>query len=111
MQVTAIGRDIAKTAKTVLQMHGTERDGNAVLRKRLARAQVLRFFANLPPCLIGMEACAGAHCCARELTGLGHQVRLTAPQYVKAYVKTNQHDAAGAEGCGEAVPRPLRRER
>jgi transposase len=103
MQVTTIGLDIAKN---VFQVHGVDARGKAVLRKRLARAKVLRFFANLPPCLIGLEACGGAHYWARELTRLGHEVRLMPPQYVKAYVKTNKHDAADAEGCCAAVQRP-----
>ena len=103
MQVNTIGLDIAKH---VFQVHGIDRRGKAVLRKRLARAKVLGLFANLPPCLIGMEACAGAHYWARELRALGHQVRLMPPQYVKAYVKTNKHDAADAEACCEAVQRP-----
>jgi transposase len=103
MQLTTIGLDIAKN---VFQVHGVDARGRVVLRKRLARAKVLTFFANLPPCLIGMEACGGAHYWARELTKLGHEVRLMPPQYVKAYVKTNKHDAADAEGCCEAVQRP-----
>jgi len=90
----------------VFQVHGIDERGRVVLRKRLARAKVLTFFANLPRCLIGMEACGGAHFWARELTRLGHEVRPMPPQYVKAYVKTNKHDAAAAEGCCEAVPRP-----
>jgi transposase len=103
MQITTVGLDIAKN---VFQVHGIDERGRVVLRKRLARAKVLTFFANLPRCLIGMEACGGAHFWARELTRLGHEVRLMPPQYVKAYVKTNKHDAAAAEGCCEAVPRP-----
>ena len=103
MQVTTIGLDIAKH---VFQVHGVDRRGKMVLRKQLRRAQVLAFFANLPPCRIGMEACAGAHHWARQLTRLGHEVRLMPPQYVKAYVKTNKHDAADAEACSEAVARP-----
>jgi transposase len=103
MQVTTIGLDIAKT---VFQVHGVDRRGRAVLRKRLMRAKVLTFFANLPRCLIGLEAGGGAHHWARELTRLGHDVRLMPPQYVKAYVKTNKHDAADAAACCEAVRRP-----
>ena len=106
MQVTTIGLDIAKH---VFQVHGVDRHGKLVLRQRLQRAQVLAFFANLPPCLIGMEACAGAHYWARALSALGHAVRLMPPQYVKAYVKTNKHDAADAEACCEAVDRPAMR--
>ena len=103
MQVTTVGLDIAKN---LFQVHGVDRHGKVVLRKRLARARVLTLFANLPRCLIGLEACGGAHCWARELSRLGHEVRLMPPQYVKAYVKTNKHDAADAEGCCEAVQRP-----
>ncbi|HEX6012408.1 MAG TPA: IS110 family transposase [Geminicoccaceae bacterium] len=103
MQVTTIGLDIAKN---VFQVHGVDEHGRVILSKRLARAKVLAFFANLPRCLIGLEACGGAHYWARELTRLGHEVRLMPPQYVKLYVKTNKHDAADAEGCCEAVQRP-----
>jgi transposase len=103
MQVTTIGLDIAKS---VFQVHGVDERGRVVLRRRLARGQVLAFFANLPRCLVGLEACAGAHHWARELTRLGHEARLMPPQYVKAYVKTNKHDAADAEACCEAVQRP-----
>jgi transposase len=103
MQVTTIGLDIAKS---VFQVHGVDARGRVVLRKRLPRAKVLAFFANLPRCRIGLEACGGAHFWARELTRLGHDARLMPPQYVKAYVKTNKHDAADAEGCCEAVQRP-----
>src|SRR3954467_9150587 len=77
-----------------------------VLKRRLAREKVLEFFANLPPCLVGLEACAAAHYWARELTKLGHEVRLMPPQYVRPYVKTNKHDAADAEAICEAVTRP-----
>jgi transposase len=103
MQLTTIGLDIAKN---VFQVHGVDRHGKVVLRKRLSRGRVLAFFANLPPCLIGLEACGGAHYWARKLRALGHEVRLMPPQYVKAYVKTNKHDAADAEGCCEAMQRP-----
>jgi transposase len=106
MQVTTIGLDIAKS---VFQVHGVDRHGKVVLRKRVARAKVLAFFANLPRCVIGLEACGGAHHWARELIKLGHDARLMPPQYVKAYVKTNKHDAADAEACCEAVQRPSMR--
>src|SRR5918994_829369 len=100
---TTVGRDIAKSS---FQIHGTAASGRPTLRKKLSRGKVLEFFANLPACLIGMEACGGAHHWARELTKLGHEVRLMPPQYVKPYVKTNKHDAADAEGCCDAVQRP-----
>jgi transposase len=101
--LTIIGLDIAKNS---FQIHGIAACGTTTLRKNLRRGKVLEFFANLPGCLIGMEACGGAHYWARELTKLGHEVRLMPPQYVKPYVKTNKHDAADAEGCCEAVQRP-----
>jgi transposase len=91
MQVTTVGLDIAKH---VFQVHGVDERGRAALRKRLTRGKVLAFFANLPRCVIGLEACGGAHYWARELIRLGHEVRLMPPQYVKPYVKTNKHDAA-----------------
>jgi transposase len=103
MQVTTIGLDIAKN---VLQVHGVDQHGKVALRKRLSRGKVLAFFANLPRCVIGLEACGGAHYWARELTKLGHEVRLMPPQYVRPYVKTNKHDAADADACCEAVQRP-----
>ena len=83
---TIIGLDIAKSS---FQIHGVAACGRTTLRKKLRRGKVLEFFANLPGCLIGMEACGGAHYWARELTKLGHEVRLMPPQYVKPYVKTN----------------------
>ena len=106
MQVTTVGLDIAKNA---FQLHGVDARGRVVLRKRLARQKVLAFFANLPRCLIGLEAGGGAHYWARELQALGHDARLMPPQYVKPYVKTNKHDAADAAACCEAVQRPSMR--
>jgi transposase len=103
MQVTTIGLDIAKN---VFQVHGVDQHGKVVLRNRLSRGQVLAFFANLSRCVIGFEACGGAHYWARELTKLGHEVGLMPPQYVRPYVKTNKHDAADADACCEAVQRP-----
>jgi transposase len=103
MQITTIGLDIAKN---LFQVHGVDAQGRPVLKRRLARAKVLEFFANLPPCLVGLEACGAAHHWARELARLGHPVRLMPPQYVRPYVKTNKHDAADAEACCEAVQRP-----
>ena len=106
MNATTIGLDIAKQ---VFQVHGVDRVGKTVLRKQLKRAQVLAFFANLPPALIGIEACAGAHYWARELIKQGHEVRLIAPQFVKPYVKGNKNDANDAEAICEAVGRPSMR--
>jgi transposase len=103
MQVTTIGLDIAKN---LFQVHGVDARGRVVLRRRLSRAKLLEFFANLPRCLVGLEAGGGAHHWARELRALGHDARLMPPQYVKAYVKSNKHDAADAEACCEAVQRP-----
>jgi transposase len=103
---TTVGLDIAKSS---FQVHGIAASGRPTLRKKLRRGKLLEFFANLPACLIGMEACGGAHHWARELTKLGHEVRLMPPQYVKPYVKTNKHDAADAEACCEAVQRPSMR--
>ncbi len=93
-------------AGAVFAVHGVEGRGKAVFRKSLKRAQVVMFFANLEPCLIGMEACGSAHYWARKLTVLGHSVKLMAPQFVKPYVKTNKNDAANAEAIREAVSRP-----
>jgi transposase len=106
MNVTTIGLDLAKT---VFQVHGVDARGKATLRRTLKRSDVARFFANLPPCLIGMEACASAHFWARKFIELGHTVRLMAPQFVKPYVKTNKNDARDAEAICEAVSRPSMR--
>jgi transposase len=106
MQITTVGLDIAKN---VFQVHGIDAAEKVVVRKQLRRSQVLAFFKALPPCLIGMEACASAHYWARELTKLGHQVRLMPAKDVKAYVKRNKNDAADAEAICEAVRRPTMR--
>jgi len=90
-EITTIGLDLAKN---VFQVHGIDETGEVMLRKRLRRAQVLKFFGGLSRCLIGIEACATAHHWARTLTALGHDVRLMPPQYVKAYVKRNKTDAS-----------------
>ena len=91
MQITTIGLDIAKN---VFQVHGIDAAEKVVVRKQLRRGQMMKFFAVLPPCLVGMEACATAHYWARELTRLGHEVRLMPAKDVKAYVKRNKNDAA-----------------
>jgi transposase len=106
MQISTIGLDIAKN---VLQVHGIDAAEKVVVRKQLRRSQVLAFFKALPPCLVGMEACATAHYWARELTKFGHQVRLMPAKDVKAYVKRNKNDAADAEAICEAVRRPTMR--
>jgi transposase len=103
MQITTVGLDLAKH---VFQVHGIDERGVAVIRKRLRRAEVLRFFAGLNPCLVGMEACATAHHWGRELTKLGHTVKLIPPAYVKPYVRRGKNDAADAEAICEAVGRP-----
>jgi transposase len=103
MNPTTIGLDIAKN---MFQVHGVDQNGKVVVRKRCSRAKVPEFFANLPPCLIGMEACPGAHYWARELMKLGHAVKLMAAQYVKAYLKGNKNDGNDAEAICEAVGRP-----
>jgi transposase len=102
MNITTIGIDLAKN---VFQVHGTDERGKAVLTKVLRRSQMMQFFTQLPPCLIGMEACGSAHFWARKLTTLGHTVKLMAPQFVKPYVKTNKNDARDAEAICEAVGR------
>src|ERR1700719_2714194 len=106
MQVTTIGLDIAKN---VFQVHAIDAKEKVVARKQLRRSRVITFFKALPPCLIGMEACATAHYWARELTKLGHQVRLMPAKDVKAYVKRNKNDAADAQAICEAVRRPTMR--
>jgi len=103
VEITTIGLDIAKM---VFQVHGIDKDGAIVVRKRLPRGQVIRFFKDLPPCLIGIEACATAHYWARELSAFGHDVRLMPAHYVKPYVKRSKNDAADAEAICEAVARP-----
>ena len=103
MKITTVGIDLAKS---VFQVHGVDAHGKTILRKQLKRAQLLPFFSNLEPCLIGMEACGSAHHWARKLQMFGHTVRLIAPQFVKPYVKTNKNDAADAEAICEAVARP-----
>jgi transposase len=105
-EITTIGVDLAKN---VFQLHGVTADGAVALRRQVRRSQVLEVFGRLPPCLIGMEACAGAHFWARELAKLGHEVRLMPPSYVKPYVKRGKTDAADAGAICEAVTRPSMR--
>ncbi len=104
--ITTVGIDLAKS---VFQVHAINADGEVLVRRQLRRAEVLRFFSSLPPCLVGMEACASAHHWGRELLALGHDVRLMPPAYVKPYVKRGKTDAADAEAICEAVTRPTMR--
>lgn len=106
MEITTIGLDLAKN---VFQAHGVDAEGTVVLRRKLKRSDLISFFESIPPVLIGMEACGGAHFWARELAALGHEVRLMPPAYVKPYVKRGKTDAADAEAICEAVTRPTMR--
>jgi transposase len=105
-EVSTIGLDIAKS---VFQVHGVDAAGAVVIRKRVSRAKVLEYFGELPPCLVGIEACPSAHHWGRELQGLGHTVRLIPPSYVKAYLKRGKNDANDAAAICEAVTRPSMR--
>lgn len=106
MSPTIIGLDLAKH---VFQAHGVDAAGKAVLRKKLRRSELIAFFAKLPSCVIGMEACGTAHYWGRELTALGHQVKLMPAAYVKPYVKRGKNDEVDAEAICEAVTRPTMR--
>jgi transposase len=103
MEVTTIGIDIAKR---IFQIHGVDKNGKTVLKKKITRDKLPEFMVTIAKCLVGMEACGGAHHWAREFTKLGHEVKLMAPQFVKPYVKTNKNDQADAEAICEAVARP-----
>jgi transposase len=106
LAITTVGLDIAKS---VFQVHGVDARGSVVVRRQLKRRYVLAFFKKLPPCLVGIEACASSHHWSRELQALGHTVRLIPPAYVKPYVKRQKNDAADAEAICEAVQRPSMR--
>ena len=101
--VKVIGFDIAKS---VFQVHGLNAEGKVIIRRQLKRRHVLPFFQKLPPCLVGIEACASSHYWSRELQALGHTVRLMPAAYVKPYVKRHKNDATDAEAISEAVTRP-----
>src|SRR6187431_3405934 len=104
--ITTIGLDIAKS---VFQVHGVDAEGQVVIRRQVKRRYVLAFFERLPPCLVGIEACASSHHWSRELQALGHTVRLMPPAYVKPYVKRQKNDMADAEAICEAAQRPSMR--
>jgi transposase len=101
--ITTLGLDISKS---VFQVHGVDAAGNVIIRRLLKRRYVLAFFQKLPPCLIGIEACASSHHWSREPQALGYSVRLMPPAYVKPYVKRHKNDATDAEAICEAVTRP-----
>jgi len=105
-EIVTIGLDIAKS---VFQVHGVDAAGQVVVRRRLRRSHVLRFFAGLAPCMVGIEACATSHYWSRQLQALGHSVKLMPPSYVKPYVKRQKNDMADAEAICEAVVRPTMR--
>ena len=105
-KLSVVGLDLAKN---VFQVHGIDADGEVVVRKQLRRSEMRKYFARLEPCLIGMEACGGAHYWSRELTRLGHSVRMMAPAFVKPYLKSNKNDRNDAEAICEAVQRPSMR--
>ena len=101
--ITVLGVDLSKTS---LQLHGTNKNGKCLIKKPFSRKKFKEFMVNMPPCLVGMEACGSSNYWARELESYGHTVKLMSPQYVKPYVKTNKNDAADAEAICEAVQRP-----
>ena len=103
MSIQTLGIDLGKQC---FHLHGVDEQGRAVLRKKLTRSKLEQLIANLEPCLVGMEACGGAHYWARKLQGYGHEVRLMSPQFVKPYVKSNKNDFLDAEAICEAVSRP-----
>src|SRR5215472_14040779 len=105
-ELSVVGIDLAKS---IFHLVGMNERGKIILRKRLARGEVMPFMAQLPRVLVGMEACGGAHYWARQLREQGHEVKLMAPQYVKPYVKTNKNDRRDAEAIAEAVTRPTMR--
>ncbi|MCH7878521.1 MAG: IS110 family transposase, partial [candidate division Zixibacteria bacterium] len=106
MKVSTVGVDLAKN---VFQVHAIDEAGEVIVRRALRRHRMMPFFSKLEPCLIGMEACGTSHFWARELSALGHEVKLMPPAYVKAYVKRGKTDAADAEAICEAITRPTMR--
>lgn len=105
-EIRVLGIDLAKQS---FQLHGIDKAGQTILMKKLSRNKLTAFIANLPPCLIGLEACGGAHHWVRTFTNFGHTVRMMAPQFVKPYVKSNKNDAVDSEAICEAVQRPSMR--
>ena len=105
-KLSVVGLDLAKN---VFQVHGINPEGEVVVRKQLRRSEMRKYFAQLAPCLIGMEACGGAHFWSRELSRLGHTVRMMAPAFVKPYLKSNKNDCNDAEAICEALQRPSMR--
>src|SRR5216110_3274305 len=105
-KISIVGLDLAKN---VFQVHGVDASGGVVLRRQLRRGAVEKFFAQLPPCTVGVEACGSAHHWARVIGRYGHQVRLMPPAYVKPYLKRNKNDGRDAEAICEAVSRPTMR--
>ena len=106
MKIKTLGIDLAKS---IFHLYGVDEHGKALMKKQLSRKKLLEFMANLPPCLVGMEACGGAHYWGRAFRELGHEVKLLPPQYVKPYVKTNKNDYNDAEAICEAMSRPSMR--
>lgn len=102
-EVTRVGLDLAKR---VFQAHGADAKGRPVLQKKLRHEEILSFFAKMPPCVVGMEACASSHYWAREIRALGHDTKMIPTSYVKPYVARKKNDAAGAAAICEAVTRP-----
>ena len=105
-KLSRIGMD---TSKQIFQLHGVAEDERVVVRRKLRRKEVLKVFGQLAPTLVGLEACGGAHHWARELTRLGHEVKLIPPQYVKPFVKRGKNDRIDAEAISEAASRPTMR--
>ena len=101
--IKVLGIDLAKN---VFQLHGTDANGKCVLKKRLSREKLIEFMAQLPPCLVGIEACGGSHYWARTFIKMGHTVKMMAPQFVKPYIQSNKNDKNDAAGINEAVTRP-----
>ena len=99
--IKVLGIDLAKD---VFQLHGTDAKGKQVLKKRFSRGKLIEFVANLTPCLIGIEACLGAHYWARTFEKMGHTVKIMAPKFVKPYVKSNKNDANDAAGIASLFP-------